>query len=64
MIPDQNDDAKELTEITRFIADVDAGVPWHINRIRPNYQFTDAQATFEERARAGHEFLRTPGRKS
>jgi pyruvate formate lyase activating enzyme len=45
VIPDQNDDEKELADIARFIADVDPGIPWHISRFHPGYQFTDSQPT-------------------
>jgi pyruvate formate lyase activating enzyme len=45
VIPEQNDSEEELTDIARFIAEVDPGIPWHISRFHPDYQFTDARPT-------------------
>jgi pyruvate formate lyase activating enzyme len=45
LIPFQNDDEKELTEIALFIAGVDANIPWHISRFHPDYRLTDVPST-------------------
>ena len=45
VIPDENDDENELTDIARFIADVDPNIPWHLSHFRPDYQFTDSRPT-------------------
>lgn len=45
VVPGQNDDEEELTEIARFIAQVDSNIPWHISRFHPDYQFTDSRPT-------------------
>jgi pyruvate formate lyase activating enzyme len=45
IIPGQNDSDEELTEIARFIVDVDPDIPWHISRFHPDYNFTETSAT-------------------
>ncbi|UCC66430.1 MAG: AmmeMemoRadiSam system radical SAM enzyme [Deltaproteobacteria bacterium] len=45
VVPGQNDDEEELTEIAHFIAEVDSNIPWHISRFHPDYQFTDSRPT-------------------
>ena len=63
VIPDQNDDEKELTEIARFIAGVDVSIPWHISRFHPDYQFTDSGATPMETLRKAYTIGRKEGLK-
>ena len=45
VLPNENDDEKELADIARFIYDIDANIPWHISRFHPDYQFNDSRAT-------------------
>jgi pyruvate formate lyase activating enzyme len=45
VIPYENDDEEELADIARFITGVDPGIPWHISRFHPYYEFTDSIAT-------------------
>lgn len=45
VVPGKNDGEAELTEIARFIAELDPDIPWHISRFHPDYQYTDAIAT-------------------
>jgi pyruvate formate lyase activating enzyme len=57
----QNDDEKELTDIARFIADVDVNIPWHISRFHPDYQFTDVPSTPVETLRKAAAIGRNAG---
>ncbi|MEK6556752.1 MAG: AmmeMemoRadiSam system radical SAM enzyme [Candidatus Margulisiibacteriota bacterium] len=45
IIPGENDSVEELTQLTRFIADIDPHIPWHISRFFPKYQFHDHPVT-------------------
>ena len=45
IIPGENDGDEELSQIARFIADLDPEIPWHISRFHPNYEFTEKLAT-------------------
>ncbi len=45
VIPGENDSDEELEEIAGFIASLDQGIPWHISRFRPDYEFSDRAAT-------------------
>lgn len=45
IIPDQNDNEKELMAIAEFIAGLDVNIPWHISRFHPDYEFTDGIST-------------------
>lgn len=45
VVPDLNDGEEELTQIARFIHDLDPDIPWHISRFHPDYQHTNARAT-------------------
>lgn len=45
IIPNQNDDEKELSDIAEFIADLDVNIPWHISRFHPDYQFMSRKST-------------------
>jgi pyruvate formate lyase activating enzyme len=63
VIPDQNDDEKELAEIARFIADVDAGIPWHVSRFHPDYELNDSQRTPLDTLRKAYTLGRKEGLK-
>jgi len=45
VIPGENDSEEELGQIAGFIASIDADIPWHISRFRPDYKFGDRDAT-------------------
>lgn len=45
VVPDQNDGEGELTQIARFIRDLDPDTPWHISRFHPDYQYGDSRPT-------------------
>lgn len=45
IIPGKNDSEEELTQIARFIAQVDKNIPWHVSRFHPDYQFRDTPST-------------------
>mgnify|MGYP006283822457 CR=1 FL=1 len=45
VVPDENDSESELTDIAQFIAGVDRGIPWHISRFHPEYEYDHQRAT-------------------
>jgi pyruvate formate lyase activating enzyme len=45
IIPGQNDSEEELTQIARFISEIDPDIPWHISRFHPDYKYSDSSAT-------------------
>jgi len=45
VVPGLNDGEEELGAIARFIASVDPGIPWHISRFHPDYEYEDTGAT-------------------
>ena len=46
LVPGFNDDAGELADLTRFIADVSPDIPWHVTAFRRDYQMrTPADTT-------------------
>lgn len=45
IVPDVNDGEIELTDIARFIAELDPDIPWHVSRFHPDYKFTDSRVT-------------------
>jgi pyruvate formate lyase activating enzyme len=45
LIPDENDNPKELSNLSKFIASIDEGIPWHISRFHPDYKVKDKSAT-------------------
>ena len=45
VVPGENDEEEELTQIARFIREVDPDIPWHISRFHPDYEYTDARPT-------------------
>jgi pyruvate formate lyase activating enzyme len=45
VVPEMNDSEEELRDIARFIAGVDADIPWHISRFHPDYQYTEVKPT-------------------
>ncbi len=47
VIPGFNDNSKELSEIAKFIANLDVNIPWHISRFFPHYNFSKVPITPE-----------------
>jgi pyruvate formate lyase activating enzyme len=47
VVPGLNDSKEELGDIARFIAGVDANIPWHISRYHPDYKFNKEPPTPE-----------------
>ncbi len=45
IIPDNNDNEKELAGIAEFIAGLDTEIPWHISRFHPDYNFMTGKST-------------------
>lgn len=45
IIPGLNDGEEELNQLTRFIANVNPEIPWHISRFHPDYEYHEAHAT-------------------
>jgi len=55
VIPGESDSDAELSDIAKFIAQVDVDIPWHISRFHPDYQFSDHSATPVETMRRAKE---------
>lgn len=45
LVPGMNDTKAELSQIARFIAQIDKNIPWHISRFRPAFQETSLPPT-------------------
>jgi len=45
VVPGLNDGDDELASIARFIASVDADMPWHVSRFHPDYKYDETGAT-------------------
>ena len=45
LIPDHNDDSKELRRIAEFIFNIDQAIPWHVSSFYPHYKLLDAKPT-------------------
>lgn len=61
VVPDQNDGEEELTQIARFISDLDSDIPWHISRFHPDYQYNHASATPMETLRRAYSIGKKEG---
>jgi pyruvate formate lyase activating enzyme len=61
VIPGQNDSEGELTDIARFISEVDPVIPWHISRFHPDYEYTSAPPTPPETLRRAFRIGRREG---
>ncbi|MBW1990193.1 MAG: AmmeMemoRadiSam system radical SAM enzyme [Deltaproteobacteria bacterium] len=48
LIPDMNDDDKQLKGIAGFLAGVGPEIPWHVTRFYPTYKLTDRPPTPEK----------------
>jgi pyruvate formate lyase activating enzyme len=45
LIPGMNDSREELSELAKFLANVDPDIPWHISRFHPTYRLTHVLPT-------------------
>lgn len=45
IVPQMNDDERELADIAKFIAGVGKDIPWHVSRFHPQYKMTDRPPT-------------------
>ncbi|MDY0039328.1 MAG: AmmeMemoRadiSam system radical SAM enzyme [Desulforhabdus sp.] len=45
LIPGLNDDTAELRQLTRFLVELGADIPWHVSRFHPTYKLTDRSPT-------------------
>jgi len=45
LIPGLNDSVSELKMLSRFLADLDPDIPWHISRFHPTYKLLDVPST-------------------
>lgn len=61
VVPDLNDGKEELTQIARFIYDLDPDIPWHISRFHPDYQYTNARPTPLETLRKAYSIGKKEG---
>lgn len=55
IIPGYNDSVKELTDIAKFIKNIDEKIPWHITAFYPTYRLTDPPPTSIESLRKARE---------
>ncbi|NCO35023.1 MAG: AmmeMemoRadiSam system radical SAM enzyme [Armatimonadetes bacterium] len=45
VIPSLNDSEQELRDLTRFLVELDDGIPWHINRFYPSFEMENIPVT-------------------
>ncbi len=51
LIPGLNDSMEELKDLSRFLANLDKDIPWHISRFHPTYRLTGIPPTPPESIR-------------
>jgi pyruvate formate lyase activating enzyme len=61
VVPGLNDGEEELAGIARFLAGLDPGLPWHISRYHPDYEFTEPGPTPVKTLRRAAEIGRREG---
>lgn len=49
IVPEENDSAKELTQIAQFLAKVSQNIPWHVTAFYPEYQMRHKPPTSPEK---------------
>jgi len=49
IIPDENDSAEEMRELTAWLASISLDIPYHISRFFPRYNMSEKQPTSKER---------------
>ncbi len=45
LVPEFNDDEREIREMARFLAGLDQEIPWHLTAFHPDYRMNDRAAT-------------------
>ena len=45
LIPQENDEEKDLEELSQFIASISTSIPWHISAFHPDYKMMDKSST-------------------
>jgi len=55
IIPGYNDSLEELTDIAKFIKNIDEKIPWHITAFYPTYRLTDPPPTSIQSLRKARE---------
>lgn len=63
VVPQMNDDERELADIARFIAGVGRDIPWHVSRFHPQYKMTDRKPTPIATMRRAYELGKKAGLK-
>lgn len=63
IVPQMNDDEKELKDIAEFIASVGKEIPWHISRFHPQYKMLDLPPTPIEIMQKAYELGKKAGLK-
>jgi pyruvate formate lyase activating enzyme len=63
VVPGMNDGEDELADLARFLAEVDADIPWHLSRFHPDFEFTEHQPTPTDILRRAAEIGRAAGLK-
>ncbi|MDD4493324.1 MAG: AmmeMemoRadiSam system radical SAM enzyme [Eubacteriales bacterium] len=55
IIPGENDSEKEIRELSKWVASVNAGIPLHLTRFFPNHEMKNAQPTPVDTLKRLHE---------
>ncbi|MFO7761939.1 MAG: AmmeMemoRadiSam system radical SAM enzyme [Thermodesulfobacteriota bacterium] len=61
LIPGENDFRQELEGLTRFLAELDRDIPWHISAFHPAYKFGSRQSTPPETLEQAREIGKNAG---
>lgn len=61
VVPRENDSEDELSQIAKFLANIDKNIPWHISRFHPQYNFTDNVPTPIETLKKAEEIGKKSG---
>jgi pyruvate formate lyase activating enzyme len=63
VVPQMNDDKKELEDMADFIAGAGKDIPWHISRFHPQYKMSDRPTTPIETMQMAYEIGKKAGLK-
>lgn len=61
LVPGFNDDEEELNELTRFLAQLNPHVPWHVTGFYPQYKMTDRGPTMPSQLEKAYHIARNNG---
>ncbi len=61
IIPGMNDSEKELEAIASFIVSLDIGIPWHISRFYPAFEFNGLNATEPQTLKTAYDIGKSKG---